>query len=318
VSRLYFHSPSGTAELLGSERAHLGSLCNDIALGVLDLQWNADKVEDLVDARHYPPPGQYDYEGRMRWRSNVETSLKVCIREPLSWRGHEISSFSLILNTALVVGSDAVKLAARLHAQCELHAWVDGPNRAWLADLMQAGLDAGVFRDGFWFATAPDGPKGTWSSQGWDEVIEFLRSRDDEPVVTSYSVGSCFPNRWIAGWEPPPMPEGWAPDWADSDKGRMEWERDYPTGDAREEYYYEVAGDLWYELPDEEQWALGMAALRTSRDGLELRPDDWQAFRFRHNLSFLDLLAHNRDERLAEVFEPDTALASRVPERNNP
>lgn len=305
MSRVYFHSPSGTAELHGSERAHLGVLCSDVALGVLDLGgWNDDRVVDLVDERRYPRPSGHDWPARQHWIRAVETALRVADRSPLSWRGHDLDAFSLTLNTAAAAGSDAMKLAARIHGQCELHAWVDGPNRAWLADVMQQGLDSGVFRNGFWYAVHPDSPKDKWSSQGWDKVMDLLRSRDDEPVVTSYSVCESFPNRSSAGWEPPPMPDDWAPDWAGDDKGRTEWEQDYPTPEAKEEYYYEQAGDLWYEVPDEEQWALGMAGLRASRDGLELKPDNWQTFRFRHRLSFLDLLTQDRDERLAAVFEP--------------
>lgn len=291
MSRLYFHTPSGTAELLGSERAHLGGMCTDITLGVLDLRNNSDRLVDLVNDREFPRPGQYDYAGWSRWRSSLEVSMSVGFREPLVWRGHAISSFSLALNTACVAGSDAVKLAARLHGQCELHAWVDGPNRAWLADVMQHGRDAGVFRD----------------DAGWEEVITLLRSRDDEPAVTSYSVCSSFPNRTIAGWEPPPMPDEWAPDWAADDKGSDEWGE--MTADAREEYYYETACDQWGELPDDVRWAQGMAGLRASRDGLELRPDNWQAFRFRHNLSVFDLLAADRDVRLAAVFETSEVSA---------
>jgi transposase len=34
MSRVYFHSPSGTAEILGSERAWLGSLVSDLSIGL--------------------------------------------------------------------------------------------------------------------------------------------------------------------------------------------------------------------------------------------------------------------------------------------
>lgn len=306
MSRVYFHSPSGTAELNGSERAWLGSLCNDLALGVLDLQHDAEKIAGLVDQQELSPlPGVYDFEGRARWRSHLRLALTVGMREVLSWHGHTLSSFSLILNTACATGSDAVKLAARLHAQCELHAWVDGPNRAWLADIMQSGLDAGVFRKGFPFQDGPGGPE-RWSSQGWDKVMELLRSRDDEPVVTSYSVTDRFPNRHVAEWSPPPMPDGWHPDWAAGD-GTNEWEA--MTADAQEEYYDEVAGDEWYELPEEDKWAMAMPRLRASRDGLELKSDNWQSFRFRHELTMFDLLAHDRDARFAAVFEPAEEMA---------
>ncbi|GAA4304598.1 hypothetical protein GCM10023178_11830 [Actinomadura luteofluorescens] len=37
-----------------------------------------------------------------------------------------------------------MRFLARLHAQCELHGYVEGPNRAWLADVIDQGPAAGV------------------------------------------------------------------------------------------------------------------------------------------------------------------------------
>jgi hypothetical protein len=271
----------------------MGGLCSDIALGLLNLSWHGEVLDGLLTDRS-PARGPWNGD-HLRWVSDIHTRLRVGFGfdEPLKWKGQPLQAFSLILNTACQVGSDAVKLAARLHGQCELHAWVDGPNRAWLADIIQAGLHSGVFRKGIWYQDVPNGPKDKWSDQGWGDVIALLRERDDEPVVTSYSVTDRFPNRSLTTWNPPPMPENWKPQFWEAE----DWAAQ--SGEERAEYYDEHAQDLWYELPVEEQWRLAMDGLRAdTASGLEMKPDNWQTFRFRHELTFLDLHAVDRDERL--------------------
>jgi hypothetical protein len=290
VSRVYFHSPSGDAELHGSERAYLGGLCTDIAIGVLDLDnsFRAERALNGILAPDLAPiPNGADYQ---QWRRDLETRLAIGSMfrgAPFQWRGRPIQSFALMMNTALAVGNNAVRLAARLHGQCEIHTWVDGPNRAWLADVMQTGLDHGIFRSGFWFEDGPGGPR-RWSDQGWESVITLLRARDDEPVVTSYSVTESFPHSSIGDWMPA-WPEGVLRDWdalSEDDK--------QARSDRQEQ---------WYDLDDPEQWRISMAGLREDSGGLELKPDGWDSFVFRHGLSVLDLFAHDRDERLDAVTD---------------
>lgn len=277
MSRLYFHSPSGEAELHGSEHALLGNLVRDIAIGVLalDNSRRADRIADLIDPA-YGLGARPDGAGFQTWARSVETALRVAFsREPLTWRGRAIASGPLLANTALAVGSDPVRLATRLYWQCEIHAWVDGPNRAWLADLMQQGVDAGVFRAGFPFRGLDDTER--WSHQGWDDVMAVLRSRDDEPVVTSYSGCNGFPNPAVANWTPEGQPE-------DPDS------------------YGEWVSDEWGKLDDATQWSLAIAGLRADPGGLEMRPDNWATFRFRHCLTVFDLFARDRDARLDAAF----------------
>jgi hypothetical protein len=293
MSRIYFHTPSGEAELHGSERAHLGELCADVAVGLLDLDGirAEEKWQPLINQAHHIAQLTFQPGG---WRQTFETSFRVGgMGKPLlMWRGKPITTRTLILNTVLAIGNDALKLAARLHGQCEIHAWVDGKNRAWLADMMQSGLDCGVFRRGFPFrdGPGPDAPE-RWSTQGWEQVMALLRSSDDEPVVTSYSVGNSFPNRRVAGWWPPEGTE-LRPSWVDL----TEWEA---LGDAeRDEHRHERADEMWDELDGDRQWELAMAGLRNRPGMLELTPDNWDRYHFRHGLTVFDLLAPDRDARL--------------------
>lgn len=317
MSRVYFHTPHGDAELRGSERAWLGGLVDDIAKGVLDIRSGTHRAESLARfinpaGPSKPIPTRPDFVEWQQWCQSFELwfggGLSGSRRQLFAYRSEPIDAWMLQLNTAMVVGNDAVRLAARIHAQCEIHTWVEGPNRAWLADLMQTGLDLGVYRSGLWYVDRPcDGPASQqpdrkWSSQGWEEVTALLRSRADEPAVLSYSVCDQFPDRHLTDWQPAPMPGGWAPSWADTDEGHAEWERDYPTPEDKAAHYEDTAGDQWYDLPAEEQWRLGMEALRRDRAGLELRPDNFVGYRFGHCLSVLDLFAHDADERVASAL----------------
>ncbi|RKR92678.1 hypothetical protein BDK92_7155 [Micromonospora pisi] len=295
MSKLHFHSPFGEAALNGSEHAHFGALCTDMVIAMLGLgsPIAVKRIAKLLSPAVGQVPPAHQYQG---WRRGVETSLVVG-DDPFHWRGHPIASKPLLFNTALALGNDPIRLAARLYYQCEIHAWVDGPNRAWLADIMQDGLNRSVFRDGFWFNDGPDGPR-RWSDQGWTQVIELLRARDDEPVVTSYSVEDQFPNRKAARWEPVIKPD-WRPDWAYGD-GANEWAD--MTAAGQEDYRDQHVEELWSEIPTARRWELGMAGLRGNPGRLELTPDDWDGFVFGHGLSVFDLLAHDRDARLEEAF----------------
>lgn len=305
MSRVYFRSPSGTAELLGSERAHLGGLCNDLARGLLDVQNNHERIREFLpdDDMHaaYPTYPCPDYYLRFhQWRMSAEMRIASSIGDDgLTWKGKRVDSFSLVLNTAARVGNDAVKLAARIHGQCEIHGWCDGKFRSWLAEIIEAGLASGVFRK----ALAPgnlDGSRGEPYPLGWDDVTTFLRSRDDEPVVMFYSVCDSFPNRYKAGWEPPEDAE-LRPDWCDDEH----WESLEDSERARYR-----ADEGWERLTDAERWEAGMAALRTNGGGLELRPGDWGSFYFGHGLSVLDLLASDYAERLDSALLDDAVPAA--------
>jgi hypothetical protein len=85
--------------------------------------------------------------------------------------------------------------------------------------------------------------------QGWEDVIQFLRSTDKLPVVCSYSVCGQFPNAEVAGFL----------DEAETDEER------------------EAAFERFDELPASERWDLAYAKLHPL---LELQPDNWDAYRF--------------------------------------
>lgn len=232
MSRIYFRSEDGTAQLRGSERAHMGILCSQLLLASIMPIWDTKDSPSWL--RRVVPPGHYSL-----MVGNFENTIETWLRagfENFVVKGQAISIFSVALNTAMLIGNDTIKLCARLHGQCEIHCFVEGPNRAWLADLMEQGRKQYILR----------------ADEGWESVIEFLRARDDIPVVTSYSVTDGFPNAGLAIdaglWSPPKED---AEDW-----------------------------DEFYQLPSTEQWRMCMEALRTKRGNLELKPEGWQEYYF--------------------------------------
>ncbi|MFF3848024.1 hypothetical protein [Streptomyces sp. NPDC002328] len=299
MSRVYFRSPTRTAELRGSERAWLGSLVNDIAIGVLDLRdlSRVERLRQLIHPDHYMAKRPTEGHGWLNdWASIYATAFAVGWDRSaplIQYHGKQIDQFSLALNTAALLGSDQIKLAARLHGACEIHTWVDGPNRAWLADILQAGLDGGVYRRGIHYAAEPDHgrPEPLWVPQGWEDVVALLRERDDEPVVTSYSVTDSFPNSGVGDWMPP-----W-PDAVPRDWNALNEQQKRERGERQ---------DAWYDLDAGERWRISMGGLRASSDGLELKPDNWHTFRFTHELTILDLVAHDWEERLQRALIDET------------
>jgi len=212
------------------------------------------------------------------------------------------------LNTALATGSDPVRLAAKLSGW--EHVWVDGPDRAWLADVIDEGLEHGPFRRGMWYVDAVGGghvaeghPDRKWSSQGWEDVTAFLRDRDNEPVVTEHSTGDSFPDRVLAGWKPVVDPR-WVPEWVSKDGG-VEWGA--MSADERAECRQEHAEEQWGDLPAEERWQRSLDGLRAQRPWARLSPETLGEVWFGPCVTVYDLLAPDRDERVRRAWAEEVA-----------
>lgn len=183
MSRIYFHNIEETADVSGAERGLLGQLCSRallLTLGKLDYAF--DKGPWIM--KHIPSDC-YLHDCRDLRARDIEIWLSVD-NSHLLLDGEKHKLFDLQLNSAIILGGNAMKLAARLHGQCEIHCYVEGKNRAWLADMVDDAVAKKVFRTG----------------RGWDSVVTLLRKASDTPVVCSYSVCEQFPNSHIANWEP--------------------------------------------------------------------------------------------------------------------
>lgn len=199
MSSVAFHSPDhDTVRVGGAERSWASLLCSRIMNSVLGLDDFAvlnrpplDRLLRMVPGDHYV----HDYARRAD-AGGAARALRTALHGydgDLAWNGHSIDGFTLALNTALVVGGDALRLSARVHGSCEIHGWVDGPNRAWLADVVEDGLASGVLRRAH-----------QTQYENWPGVAALLRRTARTPVVMSYSVTESFPNAELA--RPPSKP----------------------------------------------------------------------------------------------------------------
>jgi hypothetical protein len=257
VSRVYFHTSSGEAVLSGAERAWCNSVVDSIASGVLGENApfgdRVERIRQLIDPGHWLIKN-YSNANSPVWWSHFKLALNGYSGSPLSWKGQPLSSFSFGLNTALLLGNDTVKLMAYLHGQCEIHGWIAGKDRRWYAGLIQGGRASGLLR----------------ANAGWEEVQELLLSRDDGPVVTSYSVTDSFPNPDIAGIKP---------------------ESEVPG--IEEDAYAEMYA-RWESLSAKQQWHRGFQGIiDREKPGSSYRwsPAVFAEQKFGHELSFYDLLA---------------------------
>lgn len=272
MSRLYFTTEDTEVEVKGWEYHWLRGLADEISSGFLGLRYDAEGWIPLINKNHYM--GR-DRQVGPAWGMSFETALHADGgggESLLVWNGHAINGWHLMLNTAVVMGGDAVKLGVRLGSQAEIHAWIDGPDRAWVADIIDRAVTSGVFREGLRRQVTPgrnmvtdtaDPERFSLEPAGWDKVTELLRSDDKAPVVTWYSISESFPDNGM------------------TDMGYEDWE----------------------DLPSPERWRLGMESLRGGYwsqryTGLQIKPDDWNDFRFGHKLTVMDLRAPDRDRRI--------------------
>lgn len=222
MSSISFNSINHVARVSGAERALMGQYCARSLLFALgDLNY---PYQDPPWIMKHVPEDSYLHESPI---AHINTWLSIG-HDNLILNGEEYSIFTTQLNSALAIGNDAIKLMARLHGQCEIHCFVEGKNRQWLANIIKKGLDQKIFR----------------GNMGWDEVLELLERDSDGPVVCSYSVSDCFPNNYLAECDE--------------------------------------------ETPYEEQWDLCMEKLRSGEGCLELKPNDWDDYKFGAGISGFD------------------------------
>lgn len=255
MSRIYFHSLHGDAEVRGAERSHLGVATHNASIRLLMGQVSPMKLRASLD------PRSMAYETVQPYGVN-ERMLALALgtfgdEDAFIVDGKPVDHWQLLLNTLIESGPDSMRLAARIHAQCEIHCYVEGPDRAWLAGLITSSRNEGLFR----------------AEMGWESAVELLTSRDDEPVVLSYSVTDQFPNSWRSTWVAP-------------NAGKASEEDDEYA--AREE-----DDAAWNALPESEKWRMGLEWLLTEgvEKGLRLDPDEWADYRFGHCLTAADLVA---------------------------
>jgi hypothetical protein len=288
VSRIYFHTRTGTVAVLGNERAYLSRLIDDYGLAIVDGRFLRRASGWLTIDLYGKQPNDYSLD------SDLESTAKLAFGSMLSskslaYQGTTLDPWILTLNTVMRAGSPALQFATRIHAQCEMQGYIEGPDRAVIADIVEAGIAAGIYR-----RTYPDGRE-----PGWAKLVSMLRDDDTEPVVMSSSHGDQFPSPYI---DMPPLPEG-AESWRDFTE-----EQSAERGAAQVDL--ETA---WEDLNDDQRWDQGVAGLRARPGFLRINPAEHDTYHYgQHSgLTWLDL--DQGEQRTREVLGMDTALAGVTP-----
>lgn len=177
MSCIYFHVKDGEPfRLTGRERAYAGIFTNDLAIAVTRTL-GFTGYQGLGERVLRPGHSLAHHIGKREFDQNWALYLHVEHPDIAVAPGRYVDAWHLNLNTAFRVGGDAVKLLARLHAQCEVHCFIKGKNRQFIADTISQGVSDGILREPF---TA---------------LASWLESADAD-VVCSYSVCEQFP-RWV-------------------------------------------------------------------------------------------------------------------------
>jgi hypothetical protein len=180
MSRVCFHVNRGKEfELGGSERAYAGGIVDSIGIAVAKSlgatgpwAWG----QQVVPADHY-----LARMGKQEFDRSIDWSLKNDLRISTGATTTE-NAWVLNLNTAMRAGSNPVRLMARLHAQCEVHCFIRGANRKWLAGVIGEGCESKVLR------------------RPWMALAEWLTTSAVD-VVCSYSVCDGFPEYQQGSWK---------------------------------------------------------------------------------------------------------------------
>lgn len=261
MSRIIFETKDKSAEVRGSERFYMAYVTSKLTEVFLDIDVNRDLIRKALPANHYL---QYGDPASKFWAEDARNALSSG-NLPLIVNGESINAWHLVLNTATAVGSDAMKLAVRIHAQCEIHAYAKGENRAWLAGIIEEGLGE-IFRE----------------DSGWESVITLLREDDDEPVVMSYSVTDGFRESGYSEW---------------LSKRLKELDVDLEDEAENGETYGYRLEEEWCELDSSETWKLALEWLEDEeRAGrkLEITPQAWPIY-FGNGLTASKLISHLRN-----------------------
>lgn len=187
MSGIYFHVERDEIDdvrVSGSERAYAGNVISNLLIAALDvsrMDASKDPLLGMCGASYLSERKNHAvaYADLLTW-------LHVAMGD-FKYKDKTVSIFDCGLNTAAILGNDAIKLLARLHGQCEIHAYVEEGNRYWLSHIIEQGLTQNILRP----------------NMGWDDVIKLLRDivETPGPVVTSYSVTDGFPNPDVAGYD---------------------------------------------------------------------------------------------------------------------
>jgi hypothetical protein len=265
MSAIIFHSiDNDDVEISGAERANFGCTVQNI----FDI--SLEPIFPDKDGRYwiqdFLPKDHYLYKTdktrhSLIFKNDLSNAMNYSFSSNyLNINDEQFDIFNLTLNTAIIAGSDVIKFMARIHAQCEIHCYVEGHNRQWLSDIIEKGYKSHILRPNM----------GRNGCKGWQDVIDLLRKNDNSPVVCSYSVCDSFPNLITSNMNNLEISENMTEEEVDQKK-------------------YELQ-EKYYKLPYEYRFNMGMDYLRNRYNfQLELKPENWNDYYFGKNLTGFEL-----------------------------
>lgn len=296
MSRVYWHSRERDAELHGSERAWLSHIAQGPATAAWDLDAVTDRLDQAIKIASMIPevePGEFganylhehmrkaieqDRLNKEYYAWHYGTASKKPEQRPAIWAPDFQPGRKFIESLKMRLGSIVSDTNFLINGH-KINAWVTGLNTAIVMGSRPVQLATRIYaqcelhcwiesRDRVWLdEIIGEGLAiGIYRQGAWADVRRLLLEGDDGPVVLAYSVTDSFPNRYI-----------------------------------NEETATRIAEEDWYELPGEERWDIALADLRRCRPWARIGPDTLDSC-FEQGLTVYDLLAPDRDERVAEAF----------------
>jgi len=343
VSRIYFHTSTHTAELMGSERGWLRT----IAANAAQPWWGLDGIDPLdraLDIANMIVPGregQYvldianatmihdrdrhrsgdndatrvkDYADPIRnvhydptTRNALVDTLRTCLRVtnlPLKVGDHVVYSANAELNTAIATGNDQVCLAAKIHGWCEIHPWFEEDDRSWFADVIECAIADGLYREDIWTTGILGNPSERQRvRQGWGDVVTLLRDTTTHPGEVVLSYSVCD------GFPDPEVSTSMPP-WPTGVP--QDW--DALTPDQQKERT--DARRLWYDLEPDQRWETAIAGLRYLRPWANITPENLATATFGPDVNLFDVFHPDRVERVRVAFEVDAQTEAEEEERH--
>lgn len=172
MSHILFASPESEIRISGRERALMGIYLSNIPLAIYP-PW---LPEDEPWSRLVRPDSYLLAPSNARaWAERFRTAWQIADHH------FTVNPLDVSLNTASAIGSDELRVMAWIHGQCEVHGYIEGVHRPWLAARIDRALDVGLIR------------RDPFGYDGWPALATWLRDDTQHPVVMSYSVCDQFP-----------------------------------------------------------------------------------------------------------------------------
>lgn len=209
MSRIYFHSIDHlvldkpdviqTSEVSGMSTRYLArNIARDICQNHLSTFTQIYSDSDNARIKAFLsiiPADNYLHEEFRRQNANRNSiNLNQAFRTFLSSfedhyfliDGEKIDTQSFVDNTAIVAGSDIMKILTHIDCMCEQWGCIRGVDRSWLAFHIQNAINQGILSGDFY--------------GDWQKIVNHLKQTDQSDIFMSYSACESFPNAYIANW----------------------------------------------------------------------------------------------------------------------